>query len=194
MSNLIQKLKSRYSLSDTFFGLLVCVMLFVSFNPKAKSAFLQLLLKTGIYNAKISTAENRAITENSLFTNEKGEVVSLQSLKGKTVFINFWATWCPPCRAEMPSLKILYDKVKNDPDIVFLTVDVDGTMKNSLAFMKANGYNLPLVVPQTQLPQTLFGGTLPTTVVIGPDGALRFRHEGMADYSSESFYKKLKNL
>lgn len=54
-----------------------------------------------------------------------GDSVSLESLRGKTVFINFWATWCPPCIEEMPSLDALYEELKDEPDFAFLAISTD---------------------------------------------------------------------
>src|SRR5690606_3035773 len=63
------------------------------------------------------------------FKDKDGKTVSLKSLKGKVVFINFWATWCPPCIHEMPSINELKKTFKGNDNIVFLMVDVDNNIK-----------------------------------------------------------------
>src|SRR5690606_27819069 len=70
------------------------------------------------------TAGDRAEndTEEIVFNNAQGEPVALSSLRGKLVFINFWATWCPPCIEEMPSIAALYQSYKDRDDVVFITV------------------------------------------------------------------------
>ncbi len=64
------------------------------------------------------------------FLGENGQTVTLSSLRGKVVFINFWATWCPPCKVEMPGINRLKKSFKGNDQIVFLMVDVDGNLKN----------------------------------------------------------------
>jgi len=59
------------------------------------------------------------------FNNDKGEPVSLDSFKGKVVIIDFWASWCGPCRKEIPNLKKYYEEFKNNPDVAFLSVSID---------------------------------------------------------------------
>src|SRR5690606_16508266 len=72
------------------------------------------------------------------FMDEDGKKVSLESLKGKVVFINFWATWCPPCIHEMPSINKLKQSFDADDEIIFLMVDVDGKLDKSTAVMEKN--------------------------------------------------------
>ena len=62
-----------------------------------------------------------------MLKNEDGKVIDPSALQNKVVFINFWASRCPPCRAEFPSVQKLYDQYKNNPDMVFLTVNLDDT-------------------------------------------------------------------
>ncbi|WP_313261610.1 TlpA disulfide reductase family protein [Sphingobacterium sp.] len=59
------------------------------------------------------------------FCDEKGNIQNTSSLRGKVVLISFWASWCPPCQAEFPSIETLYSKFKNNPDVFFLTINQD---------------------------------------------------------------------
>jgi thiol-disulfide isomerase/thioredoxin len=117
-----------------------------------------------------------------------GKTIDLQQQKGKVVFINFWATWCPPCLAEMPSVNDLYLKVKNNPNIVFLSVDVDNKLSRSSQFMQKNGYQLPVYGGRLDgLPRNLFSGTIPTTLVIDKKGNVVFNEVNRANYNDEKF-------
>src|SRR3546814_66534 len=69
------------------------------------------------------------------FKDESGKTVSLNSLKGNVVFINFWATWCPPCIHEMPSINDLKKSFQGNDKIVFMMVDVDNKIDQSTAFI-----------------------------------------------------------
>ena len=128
------------------------------------------------------------------FKDEEGKTVSLNSLKGKVVFINFWATWCPPCIHEMPSINELKKSLNDNDDIVFLMVDVDNKMEQSSAFMKENGYDLPVYVPASEIPSDYLGGAIPTTVILDKNGNIAARMEGGRDYSDPQIAKGLNEL
>jgi hypothetical protein len=87
----------------------------------------------------------------------------------------------------MPSLNKLYAKFKNNPNIVFIMVDTDNDLPKSSAYLKSNDYNLPLYTSLSKGPDTLLNGTIPTTLIFGKDGSLKYRHTGAADYNSDKF-------
>lgn len=128
------------------------------------------------------------------FKDKSGETVSINSLKGKVVFINFWATWCPPCIQEMPSINQLKQSFKGNDDIVFLLVDVDANIEKSTAFMAKNKYDLPVYIPTSNIPRDYLGDAIPTTVIIDKSGDMIARMEGGRDYTSPEMVKGLKEL
>lgn len=128
------------------------------------------------------------------FTGENGKAVSLASLKGKVVFINFWAIWCPPCVHEMPSINKLKQSFEGNDKIVFLMVDVDGKMKESKAFMEKNKYDLPVYIPNGQIPSEYLGSSIPTTVILNKNGVMMAHIEGGRDYTSIEIVKVLNKL
>lgn len=73
------------------------------------------------------------------FTDLEGNLVDMQNFRDKTVFINLWATWCPPCRAEMPHIASLYEKLKDQKDIAFLMVSLDKEVEKPEKYIKAQG-------------------------------------------------------
>ena len=81
-----------------------------------------------------------------------GQTVSLSSLKGKVVFLNVWATWCGPCREEMPSMETLYDELKSNKDFVMLAVSQDTKGKSAVVpYVEKNGYHFKiLLIPKTR--------------------------------------------
>lgn len=119
------------------------------------------------------------------FKDENGKTISLRSLKGKVVFINFWATWCPPCIHEMPSINDLRKTFKDNKDLVFLMVDVDGKIEKSKEWMKKKKYDLPVHVPDSEIPRELFTGSIPTTIIVDKQNNIIGRQVGGADYSSK---------
>lgn len=129
-----------------------------------------------------------------LFKDKNGKTVSLKSLKGKVVFINFWATWCPPCIHEMSSINKLKQSFKGNDDIIFLMVDVDNKIEKSTAFMQKNKYDLPVYVPAGDIPTDYLGGSIPTTIVLDKRGDMIARIEGGRDYTSPEIVKALNEL
>ena len=120
--------------------------------------------------------------------------MALNDLKGKVVFINFWATWCPPCIEEMPSINELKTKFAGNEDIVFLMVDVDGKYKKAQTFMNKRKFNLPVYVPHSEIPKEFLGGAIPTTVILDKKGAIAIRLEGGRDYSAPEMRRGLQQL
>ncbi len=131
---------------------------------------------------------------NIRFKNAKGNVVNLEELKGKVVFINFWATWCPPCLAEMPSINKLHKTFKNANDVVFLMIDADGDFPKAQTYMTKRTYEMPVYTFASQLPKGLFSGSLPTTIVFDKKGRVSFREEGAANYSNSKFIAFINQL
>ncbi|MGN6618522.1 MAG: TlpA family protein disulfide reductase, partial [Ilyomonas sp.] len=147
------------------------LLLFVT-NTEAKSWLLKQLLSTGLFKAEIkkeTVIESSNYTSLS-YTNEEGSKWSTADLKGKVVFINFWASWCPPCRAEMPSLHELYKKFKADDRIVFLFVNEDEDLAKAKAYLQKEGFSFPFVFATGTVPYQIFSGTLPTTIVLNKQG------------------------
>ncbi|MGV3761896.1 TlpA family protein disulfide reductase [Parapedobacter sp.] len=128
------------------------------------------------------------------FKDEDGKTVSLDALKGKVVFINFWATWCPPCIHEMPSINEMKKSFAGNDQIVFLMVDVDNKIEQSTAFMTKNNYDLPVYTPASDIPADFLGGAIPTTVVLDKKGVIVGRMEGGRDYTDPRIINALNEL
>ena len=122
-----------------------------------------------------------------------GEHVSMESLKGKVVFMNFWATWCPPCIAEMPNIQGLYEKVKSDK-IAFVMVSLDQDIVKAQKFIAKKGFTFPVYMPNGPLPAAYAGQVIPTTFVISPAGRIVARKDGMADYDNPEFRDFLQSM
>lgn len=192
-----RKIKKRVKASGNkklfkFFDLTTIVMvafiLAMLFSPDFKGAFIRGIMNVGFLQPDIPETEKlnagKPPVAQISFTNETGDRIQLFDLKGKVVFINFWATWCPPCLAEMPSINKLSARYKDRKDVVFIMVDVDGNTATSTAFMKKHGYSLPVFIPAGQIPKEYFSGTLPTTVIVDKAGRIVFSETGAADYGN----------
>ncbi|MCZ4243441.1 TlpA family protein disulfide reductase [Pedobacter punctiformis] len=185
----------KFIKKNIFNTLIIVLLLVIIFVPDAKALLIQGLMKVGFYSPKIEETKKSAGNLNGIrFKNTKGEVVDLGDLKGKVIFLNFWATWCPPCRAEMPSINKLYSQFKDDKNVVFLFADADGDLAKSSKFMLDRKYELPVYKIESDIPKQIFESSLPTTVIFDKQGRLSFRHEGVADYSNKKFVDFLNKL
>ncbi|WP_161890139.1 TlpA family protein disulfide reductase [Pontibacter russatus] len=123
-----------------------------------------------------------------------GKTIAFESLKGKVVFMNIWATWCPPCIAEMPNIQSLYEKVGSDK-IAFVMLSVDeGGMEKVRKFIDKKGYTFPVYMPASQFPQEFYSNAIPTTFIISPEGKIVAKQEGMAEYDTPEVREFLQSM
>lgn len=122
----------------------------------------------------------------------EGNTISLEEFKGKVIFMNMWATWCPPCIAEMPSIDKLHEEMGDE--VAFIMLSLDDDFEKAKDFDKRNGYDLPIYAPGSNLPAMYQSSAIPTTYVIDAKGNLVLTHKGMADYSDPEFKKFLNSL
>jgi thiol-disulfide isomerase/thioredoxin len=108
--------------------------------------------------------------------NLAGEQVSLADFRGKTVVLNFWATWCAPCRAEIPMISGF---AKDNPHIVVLGVSVDGSREQLAKAAPELGIDYPVLVGDKRVQRAYGATTVPTTVVVDPEGRVTTAHVGV---------------
>jgi len=143
-------------------------------------------------NETINTADPTKADFNLKLIDSQGNTKSLADFKGKVIFMNFWATWCPPCIAEMPSIDKLQKKMGDE--VAFVMVSLDQNFDTAKAYKKRKGYDLPIYAPGSKLPSMYRSSAIPTTFVIDADGNLAMTHKGMADYSDPEFKEFLNSL
>lgn len=124
-----------------------------------------------------------------------GKTVKMTELKGKVIFLNLWATWCGPCRVEMPSIQNLYQDIDRDKiAFVMLSLDQPGEENKIRKFIGDKGFTFPVYQPASPLPKLLRVNTIPTTFIISPDGKVKNRKVGMANYDTEEMRAFLRDL
>ncbi len=121
----------------------------------------------------------------------QGEEVSLSNYKGKVILINNWATWCPPCIAEMPSLQRLYNQYGKQ--VVFLFVAHDKPEKVE-AFLKKNKMDIPVYFMLNNPPSQISSNSIPTTFIINKNGEIVVRKTGAADWNSGQVHRILEKF
>lgn len=102
--------------------------------------------------------------------------------KGKVTFISYWATWCPPCIAEIPSLEELYNDYGNKINFLFITNEDPERVKR---FLDKKELNIPAVLPRMDIPEPLFERSIPTNYVIDKMGSIVLKEQGAADWNSQ---------
>lgn len=124
-----------------------------------------------------------------------GNSISLSSFKGKVVLLNFWATWCPPCRAEIPSMNKLYQKLKNR-GFVILAVSTDRAVVDVKDFLKTIPVNFPVVVDYNlTVSRSLYKVfMLPTTFLIDRKGVIVEKYFGDQDWTGPEIIKEIEAL
>ncbi len=156
------------------------------------------ILATGIMNPDLD--KKSELTKNDVnpkadfsmsFINSKGEKIAMEELRGKVIFINIWATWCPPCIAEMPGINKLYKDVDNDK-VAFIMLSVDQDFQKAIDFNANKGYDFEVYEVTGGMPQMYNTRSIPTTYVIDSGGNLVMTHMGMGDYNTKDFKEFLK--
>lgn len=194
----------RLTLPRIISFVVIAILLVFLISPDAKAWLSQGLMKMGLFKPDLSQVEPAAATAGEpaasravrsvFFQDGEGNRIDAANLEGKVVFINFWATWCPPCIAEMPSINKLYDVYRDNENIVFIMADVDNKYEQSVKFMEDKNLTLPVHVPAGEIPGDWLGGAIPTTVILDKTGAIAARHEGMADYSRKEVIDFIQEL
>ncbi|SIT20399.1 TlpA family protein disulfide reductase [Chryseobacterium gambrini] len=176
--------------------IMIAVLILLWGSPDAKAWVMRQMISTGLFNSKIEekTKESSLVPPNFSVRNENGKIINTSQLKGKVIFINFWASWCPPCRAEFPSVQKFYDAYKTNQNLVFLTVNLDDEIILGKKYLQKEKFSIPFLVPDSSIPKELYSGSLPTTIILDKTGKIRMHHSGMADYSKDSFYQEIEAL
>lgn len=124
----------------------------------------------------------------------KGVETNLASVAGKVVLLNFWATWCPPCRTEMPSIQILNDKLKGSAFAVF-AISVAEKPATVTDFLKSNPYSFPMYLDESGAASAPFAGQgIPTTFILDKQGRAIAGMVGARSYDGPEVVSLFKEL
>ncbi|SMB83484.1 Redoxin domain protein [Hymenobacter roseosalivarius DSM 11622] len=188
------------------FAILALVML-TDLRPIVLGTMQRGLLATGLWKPELPTLTSATVTSTHMAAPASGVVyphhlplitlggknVDLSELKGKVVFVNLWASWCPPCIAEMPGIQALYEKVDKSK-VTFVMISLDEKPAKARALLQRRGYTFPVYFPIGPLAAPFNSTAIPSTIILGPDGQVAARHDGMAEYDTPEFKTALENL
>lgn len=156
------------------------------------------MMKAGVMDAGAGTAvtgEKKDFDYNFKLLDLDKKEIDAKQFRGKTIFLNIWATWCGPCRVEMPSIQKLYDKVDHDKIVfIMLALDQNDPFNKVSRFVQEKNYTFPVYLPSGDLPSQLRVPSIPVTMVIDPQGKIVSKETGAANYDNEQFRKFLESL
>ena len=120
-----------------------------------------------------------------------GDEFTFADLAGNVVFLNFWATWCPPCRAEMPAIQDLYHQFQDDVVFVLVSNENPQTIQN---YFTEQGYELPVYFSKSEIPVQLRSNTIPATFIISKTGKIVLEKKGAARWNGTKIKQLLSAL
>lgn len=174
------------------FNILIFVFIVLMIIPQTRKPIQIGIHKVfGLFSPSIESEKVTLKNYNWALVNNKGETYNLENTKGKVVFVNLWATWCPPCIAEMPDMQKLYNDYQDKVTFLFVTNE---SLAKVDAFFKRRRLELPAFQSITNIPAELFSNSIPATYVIGKEGKIHIKKIGAANWNSASVRKLLDEL
>lgn len=164
-------------------------------RPAGAILLLGLWLGVVPVRGQLLTPESNHAAPDFTLPDLNGKQISLSDYKGKVVLLNFWATWCPPCRLEMPTIEKAYQKYKTKGFEV-LAVSVDAGPKSAIQhFLQELDLSFQVLLdPDMETLRTFRSSALPTTVVIDRRGNIRWRELGYRDWTDPESTKLITGL
>ncbi|HPF10634.1 MAG TPA: TlpA disulfide reductase family protein [Flavobacteriaceae bacterium] len=170
--------------------MVIAILLFVPQTGTPIKVFLNRLL-SGSPSLIAEKNQERLTDYNWSLFSLANEKVNLEQSKGRVVLVNLWATWCPPCLAELPSLEGLYNQYANRMDFYFISYEDATVLKR---FLAKKDVSLPVYNPASQSPTQLESSALPTTFLISKEGIIVMKKTGAARWDSEKTKQVIEKL
>lgn len=184
-------MKKKYSMIREWAMLLAIVTIVYVFGWHI--LLQRLALQTGIFNATTTLPKVAPkATYDFQLTDLAGNTIDFAQFKGKVVFLNFWATWCPPCIAEMPSIEALYQKLKpQNIAFVLISMDEQSDYKKVRIFLNKHKYTVPIYFLKSSLSAQYQAVSIPRTYILSAKGTLIGAYQGMTNYNTAHFQQFL---
>ena len=190
------KKKSKFSIAtDILFVAFILALIFPASRIEVM-AFINKIRVAVVQPSEKSDTELVQLNSNDFqwsFNDLDGAMHQLADYKGKVLFVNLWATWCPPCVAEMPSIQDLYNKFKDNDQIEFLIISSESPEKVK-AFIQKRGFTFPVRITRQQLPDALYTKSIPTTFLISKQGKIIVKEIGAANWGGDKMEKIVNKL
>jgi thiol-disulfide isomerase/thioredoxin len=190
--NYFRKRKPFAIVTDILFWILVLLLLIPTTRVPVSAFFIRL---TSFAPSELSVKKQFKVSENTLrwevTDNRSGKPITFSKLLDKPVFVNLWATWCPPCRAELPGIQKLYEQYEGKVHFLLLS---DDPPEKVGAFAKKHDYGGLPFFRYRYLPEDFNTQTIPTTFVVSKKGEVVLIKKGAARWNSGKVKKLLDNL
>ncbi|MDR2536285.1 MAG: TlpA family protein disulfide reductase [Treponema sp.] len=171
----------KYSIISLF---LLIISIGVDLTAQTSTAGIPAEVAKAFANAGIPVMQKPSQSIDFSLPLADGNTVTLSSLKGNVVFLNFWATWCPPCREEMPSMEALYQRFKNR-GLAILSVDIQENPRQVNGFMKKFGLTFPAALDASGSVSSKYRVRgIPATFILDRNGAVIISVVGGIDWSN----------
>lgn len=168
---------------ETAFGLFMAIFAFLLVNISPVNA-----------GPGLQTYKKNAVAPEFSLPNLDGQAITLASFKGKVVVVNFWATWCPPCRAEMPAMERAA-KLMADDNVVILGIHVGGNEDKVWSFVTEHNLTFPIVLDKGgKISRKWPTVGLPTTFVVDPAGKIAYQAIGGREWDDPAIMDTLRQL
>ncbi len=190
-SNYFAKKKWYSILSDAIFVIIITLLIIPNTRTDVAAFFIRL---TSFPPSTLDSDEQFSISNQARtwqLLDMEGNPVSFESLNEKPIFLNFWATWCPPCIAELPSITELHEKYKGDVNFVLVSNESRAKVR---AFAKKNGFDQLLFYQNKTVPTDFTSQSIPTTFIISKKGVVVLDKKGVARWNSGSIEDVLDEL
>ncbi|WP_396636458.1 TlpA family protein disulfide reductase [Maribacter sp. R77961] len=183
--------KRKFSFSDILFVVFIGLLLFPQTRTPIQVALNK--VRVAVFSPSVLDGEER--TQLQPFTYRvatmDGAQLSVPIGDGKITFISYWATWCPPCIAELPSIQKLHADYGEQVTFLLLTNEKPETVKR---FLKKKALDLPVFIPQMKAPEALYETSIPTNYVLDQKGKIIIKETGAANWNSKRVRQLLNNL
>ena len=186
-----RKRKTGSLIFDFFFYLFILLLLIPGTRKAVAPVFIRTFLHAPIF---LSKGDQVQLTDEDYrwpLQDQDENPVFLNRYRDEVVILNFWATWCPPCRAEMPSLQKLYNDYKDKVRFILVTSEDPATVQQ---FMKEQGYDLPVYYQKYAAPKHFSSRSVPTTYIINRQGTIVLEHKGASKWNAPRIRRMLDGL
>jgi thiol-disulfide isomerase/thioredoxin len=183
------KYRRKKTILGIIFDLLFTVLLIAMIFPASRKVVSSTIIRYSMFAPRESKEVSYLSERDYQWEVEDldGNLLDFDSLKGKVVFLNFWATWCPPCLAEMPSIQRLYDEFKDDMVFVIVSQESRGILQE---FIEKKEYSFPVYILRSRQPNVFASRSIPASFLISPEGQIMMKKQGAARWDG----KRVKEL
>lgn len=177
--------------SNIFFGIFIILIIIPTTRKSLQVSVQKVLTKVVPATIKSQKKTKTPVILNLDLKGINTPDLTLSKNSKKVTIINYWATWCPPCIAEMPDLQKLYNDYKNDISFVFISNESPNKINS---FLEKNNYTLPVYNQRSPSPKALAHSSIPTTFIIDKHNNIVLQKTCVANWNSSDFYTQLNLL